>query len=294
MIAYLDESYDSKRTVYSIAGFVSPEYLWTRFEGQWREHLKWAGVKAFHANKFEHGLDEYSGWSTAKRTDFMERLLETIHGTITLGIGQTMIMEDYNRIVAPIAKTGRQAAQRVGKTGKRKVARSLHIVADLFSHPYVYLLQSWMQQVSKRLPLLPVGEKISCVFEQNFEVEGTVRKRIARLLYETEILAGAGHLAGGNPMNLAEKFSEAVTFAPRETFLPLQAADLLVYETHLDMLNKAQGDHRPQRPVLKELLSRHRVITGYHDEDTIRASFKKVDKWVAEYLLRRRITSRPR
>ncbi len=275
MIAYLDESYDPKRTVYSIAGFLSPEYLWTRFEGQWKDHLAWAGVEFFHTVQYENRLPPYDMWTPARCSELEDRLLGTIHSTITLGVGHTMVMEDYNELIAPISKTARRWAQKVPKNAK-KTARGFHDIAKIYAHPYVYMLQAWMQHVSKSFPILPIGELISCVFEQNFEVQGAVRERFQSLLEIT------GRSSRTDFINLSRKFSPAITFAPRGGFLPLQAADLLAYEVRAEMLNKVRGDKKPEPHLLTRLFEGKRVVSVYHDKETIAADFEKRRKWLAD------------
>jgi hypothetical protein len=271
MIAYLDESYDKDKTVFSLAGFVSQVHCWERLKTEWKNHLEWAEVDVFHMNRFESRVKEYDGWSNAKRIEFLQRLVRTIHRDVAIGIGHTMVMRDYDRVASPIIKGLRLAAHDPRLTqGKnpRKPVGKFEQIADIYSPPYVYLLKAWMEHLCVRLSNSWPGEKIACVFDRNFEVEGRVRFHYELLL--------------NNRPDLAALFHNSITFADKTDprFMALQTPDMLAYELQKDMLNKVTGEPRSQRKLLVELASCRRIWSAYHDDQTITQDLAEAAKLV--------------
>ena len=111
-------------------------------------------------NTLESRNGEYRGWSKEKAIGFLGKLVSTIHGDVALGVGQTMVMQDYTRIALPIVKALRElSTRRVAGVGKKDMAL-LDQMANLYNPPYSHLLKAWLEHVSMRLPALPTGEKI--------------------------------------------------------------------------------------------------------------------------------------
>jgi hypothetical protein len=116
------------------------------------------------------------------------------------------------------------------------------------------------------------GEKISCVFDRNFDMEGR-----ARLHYD---------LLLKNRPDFAARFHSSIAFADNKAdpeFVALQAPDMLAYELQKDVLNKVIGEPRPQRKLLVEFAnsSPRRIWSAYHDEATITQDLAEAAKLVA-------------
>lgn len=81
--AFVDESYDGKGDVYTVAGFISTPLKWDAFTRQWRRVLRKFHVRVFHMADLQSGEGEYKkGWDgEQKRIDFLTELTKVIEKT---------------------------------------------------------------------------------------------------------------------------------------------------------------------------------------------------------------------
>jgi hypothetical protein len=81
MSIYIDESYSHrpKPEVYTIAGYVSEDWRWKRFEREWSKTLTSEGLEYFHMVEFAHKKGVYADWPETKRRKFLRTLHYIIH-----------------------------------------------------------------------------------------------------------------------------------------------------------------------------------------------------------------------
>ena len=77
---YMDESYSHPPAplVYTIAGYVSESYRWSRFEREWQKVLDAEGIEFFHMKDYAHKRGVYADWTDKKRIKFLRTLQHII------------------------------------------------------------------------------------------------------------------------------------------------------------------------------------------------------------------------
>jgi hypothetical protein len=97
--AYFDASgHPDRRSVLTVAGFVSTVKKWTRFDTEWNAILKSEGVKVFHMTDFVSSQGEFAvGWKgeTDKRRVFIERLVACLKKNVNKAFRATVVLTDY-------------------------------------------------------------------------------------------------------------------------------------------------------------------------------------------------------
>jgi hypothetical protein len=98
--AYFDASGTKRKTVLTVAGFVSRINKWTRFDEEWKEILDAYGVSRFHMTDFASSGGEFQGWKgkSFQRREFIEKLVSCIKRNTNKGFAASVIVEDFNRV----------------------------------------------------------------------------------------------------------------------------------------------------------------------------------------------------
>jgi hypothetical protein len=84
LVAYLDESgVHGNADLCVVAGYFGGISPWRRFEREWKRILARAEIKDFHANRFwarskGKTVGVYSGWTEARKREFIADLVEAI------------------------------------------------------------------------------------------------------------------------------------------------------------------------------------------------------------------------
>src|SRR2546422_412165 len=92
--AYFDESGDHDKPVFSVAGFLSSDKRWRRFDQEWKKELRRRDVETLHMTDFEtrHGEFKDKTWSNDERTAFIAQLAHIIKNTIMIGVGHAVLV----------------------------------------------------------------------------------------------------------------------------------------------------------------------------------------------------------
>jgi hypothetical protein len=96
---YLDASGTKRKPVLTVAGFVSRVDKWERFEKEWPAILNAEGINIFRMTDFVSSNGDFKGWKgpdhTARRKDFLNRLIDCVKRNTNRGFSANLIMEDY-------------------------------------------------------------------------------------------------------------------------------------------------------------------------------------------------------
>lgn len=173
-----------------------------------------------HMKNFEHSVGEFEGWDKAKKDSFAAQLAGILKNTFKLGQSHSMSVKVWHNAIAPKMET------------KYKKKRG----------PYIFLLQSCLEELVEYGHTLPRGERIACIFDENKLVRFAAQEHYVALKQARgwEILAGAD-------------------FKSKRDCVPLQAADMLAYEGYKDMVNIAEERPRPRRKLLTNLKKSNRI-----------------------------------
>ena len=112
-----------------------------------------------------------------------------------------------------------------------------------FGNAQEFCFQRIIRRIADRLDLVHEHEFVSLVFDQDLE-------------YAPPRLKLYSHIKNGNP-RVAARFT-AISFADMRHFEPLQAADLLAWQTRRQLINKA--NKQPPTAAFRELLTEMPLI----------------------------------
>jgi len=204
---YLDESYSHspKPLVYTIAGFVSHDWRWRRFEAEWDKALTAAGLDYFHMAEFAHRKGIYESWTEKKRQKFLRNLQYIIHSNTIIDFANSVVVADYDELITPDIRYG-------------------------FGEPHVFATIACLKDIAVWVQNSHLGEKdrISYVFEQ-----GTVHDKTLRVIFERYMNSEQEiyyRLGGWD-------------FRDKKEVTPLQSADMLAYENMLEMRRRIDPDN---------------------------------------------------
>ena len=125
-------------------------------------------------------------------------------------------------------------------------------------HPYYFCMAVLMRTLAQFDHLIP-EDKINFVFEQNLGFQGNAQ----------QIFNG---LRLHNPIH--NRRLGNISFEPKGTLKPLEAADFVAYETRRYGADQFYGSSRPTRKSLEALSKEHNIIVGYYDADNLREHVK--------------------
>lgn len=238
---YLDESgtHHVQDGIFTLAGYVAPPNQWRAFTREWRRVLQDSGFNLlpstkqrgrFHMEPFMHDPT----WPESRKNDLLTTLATVISGRVSFGVAFSVFVKDYNDIVvAPAGRTPKKWA---------------------FRKPYSLAMRTWMEIIwsnRHRLNRMP-GEKVSCVFDRQIEFEG----RAKRLFLTWAAIADWGKIFG------------KIAFDNDDTAVPLDAADMLVYSTNLDLRQREEG--APGFFLLSHLHRANRLKLHLHNRASLR------------------------
>jgi Protein of unknown function (DUF3800) len=203
-IAYCDESYTDHQ-VFVIAGYLAPTDTWSMFNFVWNDVLKDERLGEFHARDCQQGEGEFRGWPMPARQRTWRRFIEVIRKANVLGVATAIDLRAYDGF-APTIKRLRHPG---------------------YSHAYFLAFQHQAEEMANHLTTLDDRERLSFVFDETEEFEGR-----AQLLFESLKQSTSPTLTFISRLG-------SVTFADSKQHAGLQAADLLVYESHRYFRNTA-------------------------------------------------------
>jgi hypothetical protein len=97
--AYFDASGTVDSPVLTVAGFVSTDKKWARFDAVWSALLKREGIKCFHMTDFVSGKREFShGWNTERRRALIKDLEKCIQENVNKSFRVAMLVSDYRKV----------------------------------------------------------------------------------------------------------------------------------------------------------------------------------------------------
>jgi hypothetical protein len=95
--AYFDASGTPSDSVLTMAGYVSDERKWGKFEQAWQTILAGEGVSQFHMNECVGSHGEYKGWTPERRNRFINDLSECALKYTNKRFSASVVIADFNR-----------------------------------------------------------------------------------------------------------------------------------------------------------------------------------------------------
>jgi len=99
--AYFDASgHPEQQDVLTVAGYAAAVENWIRFENEWAEILRDAGVTSFHTTEFVSSQGEFKSWrgKTDKRRLFVERITQCLERNCAKFFRVSLFVHDYELI----------------------------------------------------------------------------------------------------------------------------------------------------------------------------------------------------
>ncbi len=233
LVGYFDESHASEREAgaFSVAGFVSTAEHWEALTYEWALILCEYRIKEFKSADCASRLDAFEGWPTEKQIACVCALLSVLERSVLIGVFSTVLAKDFKEIVEPA------------------------LAADsALRDPYLFCWQGCLAQV-RNAAAPPQGEKI------RFHIDDgdIARGKALELFYSFRHAQGLDDQWGG------------VTAESSKDFAPLQAADVLAYETYKRTDTLAYGPARRIRPSTERLRATKRLYGAWWDAKTLQA-----------------------
>ena len=201
LTAYIDDSgTDGNSTTAVAAGFLTDVGKWGQFESEWRFALQRHGIeeRGFHMADFNANPKRgvFAGWDDNRGNELLKQLYEAINKHCLIGFSAAVRKSDYDRLV-----TGR--------------------LRDLLGGYYVFVSSVCIWQITRwRHDCgIPLQEPVKYVFARGTEGNNEVHNMLVELRKKWPRVSREHGIVG------------VPSFESTKTTLPLQAADILAWES---------------------------------------------------------------
>jgi hypothetical protein len=231
--AYIDESgTEPDQPILSIGGCIAEFTVWFEWERHWRKILQNHGVDVFHMTDFEGRHKQYKDWKNEQRLELIDDLISVILSERIWGFGGSMIKREYEEAMAE--------AGYLNAKGKPK---------EKWAEPFYFLLHFCVQELVTQTAHLPAEERIALVLDTS-GYSGYARELLHKIRDEVDRNA---------------KRLGSIDFCNVRECVPLQAADIVVFEHRKHLQNKIEKTGRPIRKSVSRLLKQF-VDIRYFDK----------------------------
>lgn len=204
--AFFDESSDGKsERIFVVAGYVGTEEQWEHFAEHWREELKKFGLTEFHMVDCESGKKQFNGMHRNLRSTMQREFIEIINESGAIGTSTAMLLQDYKQLLCRLQPY-------------LKFPKGLPVSGNL-NDPYFLPFKLAIEQVAINSSVwMKDGEQIAFVFDQKNTVQGKAKGFFDDIFKWDRPWAKRIEPKG-------------LKFASKSESVPLQAADVLAYES---------------------------------------------------------------
>jgi len=233
LTAYFDESgtHEGSEAV-ALAGWLSTDERWRRFEAEWREALSDFGVDMFHMNKFANGAPPFKGWPEKKRQARLARLLTIINRHALGSVGWVINKPLYDKVVAEKAQS-------------------------ICGSPYGLAAVACFTDVASAMRGMKIVDAwVAYVFEKGTEGQADILKMFNENMRD--------------PARKEHFRLLSLRFEDKRKYLPLQAADILAYELYQHFPRQLGLSRRSPRAYVMSRLSERASYWGYYEEQELR------------------------
>ncbi len=216
--AYLDDSGTHDNSpLCVIAGYFGSEHHWNNFDKKWRKVLDSQRIEEFHANRFwSHiggaNISEYRGWDRERCKVFLGELLNVIRESYRIfPVCCTVVMDEWRALLKD---------ERAYLTGASFDAAGKVIKPGAPNKPYFL---PFLTVISTVMGYCNPGHRAHFSFDQNKNFHGYA------LDYFREIRSW-----GSDGNSILEHYGRMgeIFFLDSKNATPIQAADLLAYESY--------------------------------------------------------------
>jgi hypothetical protein len=215
--AYLDDSGSHDQSPFLVlAGYFGSEAQWNKFDRRWRAVIEAVGLREFHANRFwahcaGRPIPEYSGWDNQKCNQFISKLVEIIGSHRISPVSSTVVTQEWSALPQD---------ERAFLTGAgyddNATLTSSGAANKRFFVPFIWTVQSALRYCNP-------GHTMHFSFDRNDLISG----------YAADYFKYVKTLWAHRSPKLGD-----LSFVESEEASPIQAADLLAYETRRYIIQK--------------------------------------------------------
>ena len=224
--------------LFAVGGYIALDDDWPVIERAWQDALRMAGITRFHMRDFAHFRGEFTGWSESQRRDLINAFAAIIRPDVLASVVGVIELEPYERFFRPALPPGHP-----------------------YREPYLLCLQTCMERVNHWLgPHIPEDERFLFVCEE--------RPKTAT--------AATNHFHAVARHNSWGTRSAGIRFASKAACVPLQMADLIVYEANKATANMFAGFPNAERKSLTLLREACLSECGYFDADALEGFLAKL------------------
>ena len=192
LVGYFDESGSKDTPLVTIAGYLSDERRWKRFEREWRRALKEHGAQYLHMREYAHRRGEFKGWPEYKRKALLANLIWIIKSNVQFRVGVVVPCEEYKATIGAIDPK------------------------DTRLSPFWLCFQTCLSAIGAYCQQEGIADDIALVFDENNESAKHAVGFYTAFKRSSKVPNG--------------KQFVSLSFADDKIHTPLQAADLLAYE----------------------------------------------------------------
>ena len=226
LTVYLDESYNQHTAkdpndplMYTVGCWLSSVNDWNKFEKEWNAALRSAGIEWFHMSEFESRLGDYEDWGDLKRVGVLKRLHRVVKTNTMYGLANSVNCAEFDEIInTPELK--RQYGKTYYSFNVRMIMLTMAHFALLNNHPG------------------PINYVFAELKGQGNELDRIFRER----LKDRE---------AKNHFRLSSMWTKGLM----RDVGPLQAADIVAYETNKRAVSIFSGKPTFMRRSLQNLVS---------------------------------------
>lgn len=254
---YFDESgtHDGSDNI-TVAGFLATEEQWIEFGEKWAEALvtldiptEASGVRMFHMAEFAHRLGAFTRdeWPESRRRETLKVLLKIVADHVGASVGVTVPRSQYE-------------------------AQLSEVTRRFYGSPYGLAATTIIANVSTRAHEMHPDPWVAYVYESGAKGRHEFDQRLTPVINDhrsQEVLRAL-----------------SLRFENKRQFLPLQAADILAYELHLNWQRRGTRVGPESRHPLREL-GQMPHLWQYTDPETLQQIDTHILKRAAEEIERR-------
>lgn len=204
--AYFDESYQEGSLVLAVSGYLATDERWIEFAERWdeaRERLKAPMIHWSHLETFQEDFARDKGWDEARRLELQKELIPIIKETISCGICIAINVPEYDKHLQQMDKPEYETAY----------VYAVRVAIALTAHESKR--NGWM-------------EPVAYLIERSIAKHKKQLRKAFSYVFESDL--------ANNPAN-KNRLESLTTDANRIDNVPLQAADVVAYETWKDAHN---------------------------------------------------------
>ncbi len=244
---YCDESHDSpteKKTEpksYVVGGFMADLESWSKIEARWKRKNAIEGVPRYHASHLNAGTWEYSGWKKSRRVRYSKEIIKILKnkGRKLHGMSCGMHVDAYRKIIS--------------SDGQVKMG-----------HPHIICFKTLIVTIAKQMD------------EDGFPPEDQVAVIVDRGDHDVDAVRVFNEMKDNPKFYHRHRLATCMP-GDAESFIGLQPADFIAYETFRLMHDKRKGP-REMRAALSSILGTTKMFGYLFNEEIFRKNKEDIDR----------------